>query len=602
MDALFRFKEWVVDGSVLHFKAHRKRFLFLLAVVVLPWLLLASTCWEAAAAPANNSGTFWLGPGQGTDIMLPKHTSMRPLSPQAETIGTVTGYVVRVAYIVPTNRTAQLNAVSDLRNVVTQHQKWYREQMDRNGFGPKSFTCETEADGITPRVYVVNVTNTDANLRIDLWNNTINAASAAGVPVWTPKQVWWLISEAHVEMSDGSITGGTSLGASFGSGDDPGVAVVGGDFLARYNPAYFTNDNGYNGTIIPEIGPYPLVQSVSFPWFEGSTFSSISSSVVGAGIHEISHGFGLPHDFRNDANFNGNLMGNGLRGFHGALYPALYPSDYTRCAYGAALALNVSRYFNPSATYTDNTPPTVNINTSGTNTPVNGSVLINFSASDASGLAAAWLLLDGNMVGEMPLSGTSVNRTFMDAWYTPGQTNNYTVSVFDLQGNRQDANTAIVPTTGHNQAPQPYLQFSPTTAIIGSNTVLDALSSVDPDGSTSTLRVEWDLNGDGIFDTSPSFNLTLTNKFLTSGTGLIRARLTDPSGAQTVSTPLGIRIVPSPTFQILRRGSNVILSWPDISTLQSATNVGGPYIDITSATSPYTNATGTTPRRFFKLR
>ena len=109
------------------------------------------------------------------------------------------------------------------------------------------------------------------------------------------------------------------------------------------------DDTPYAGEVVPEIGPYPLVQDVSFPWFEYTTFSSIASSIQGAFAHELGHAFGLPHDFRNDSNFRGTLMGNGLRGFRGAMYPERYPSDDMRLSYGAALSLNVSAYFNPGA-------------------------------------------------------------------------------------------------------------------------------------------------------------------------------------------------------------------------------------------------------------
>src|SRR4030095_14365108 len=174
---------------------------------------------------------------------------------------------------------------------------------------------------------------------------------------------------------------------------------------------FLTNDAPYHSQIVRELGPYPLQTNISFRSFEGTTFSSISSSSLGAGIHEMSHGFGLAHDFRNDQNFKGNLMGNGLRGMRGALYPERYPLDFTRASYASALALMVSRYFNPDTTFTDNTTPALTISTTGTNTPVNGLIRIDFTTSDAGGLHAALLQLDGDVVGEMALSGTSTNAT-----------------------------------------------------------------------------------------------------------------------------------------------------------------------------------------------
>jgi hypothetical protein len=47
---------------------------------------------------------------------------------------------------------------------------------------------------------------------------------------------------------------------------------------------------------------------------------------------------------------------------------------------------------------------------------------------------------------------------------------------------------------------------------------------------------------------------------------------------------------------------NGVLSWTGAFTLQSATNVAGPYLDVPGATSPYTNDSGALPQQFFRLR
>ena len=530
---------------------------------ILQVLIAVIVCTNASAQETIGSTghLLWVQPGVASDIK----PAVRPgivRSPQPlDAIDPVTGYVVRIAYIIPTNRSAQAHAIASLRNAIVKYQSWYRDQMERNGFGSKTFRYETEPDGVTPKIYTVNVTETDAYLRGDLWGRTISAASAAGVPTWTAKQVWWLIPEAHLELADGSIVGGTALGASFGSGDDPGVAMVGSDALARYQPAFFTNDASYHNQVVSQIGSYLLKQDISFPWFEGTTFSSVASSALGAALHEMTHGFGQPHDFRNDNNFNGNLMGNGLRGFRGALNPDRYPADYARAAYGSALALNVSRYFNANSSFNDSTLPTLTITTSGTNTPVNGLLQISFIASDAGGLSVAWLILNGDLVGEMTLSGTSVTRTFATAYYNPGQTNQYTISIFDAQGNKRSVDAFIVPRTGFNRAPKPFIKVSPPTAFVGQACSLDASQSNDPDHSLSSVQVEWDLNGDGIYDTALTTSKILTNRFASAGDRLVSARLTDPTGAQTVSAPMALRILTAPTLSISKSANQIQVSW-----------------------------------------
>jgi hypothetical protein len=55
-------------------------------------------------------------------------------------------------------------------------------------------------------------------------------------------------------------------------------------------------------------------------------------------------------------------------------------------------------------------------------------------------------------------------------------------------------------------------------------------------------------------------------------------------------------------ISIRREGSNVILSWPGSQILQTSTNVVGTYLDVVSATSPFTNSIAPAGSCFFRLR
>jgi hypothetical protein len=448
---------------------------------------------------------------------------------------------VRVAYIIPSDRSAQSGAVANLQQFIPTMRDWYAEQMDRYGFGEKSFIYETEPDGVTPLIHVVPVTMTASDIRSNSWNQTLTAASNAGVPLWTTGQVWLLIPESHLQASNGSIAGGVALGASFGSGMDPGVALIGGDALFRLSNSRLTDNATYQGQVVPQIGPFPLVQSVSFPWFEGNTFSSIASSIQGAAAHELGHAFGLGHDFRNDSNFRGNLMGNGLRGWRGSVLPDLYPNDDSQLSYAAALALNTSRYFN-GAPGSDQVRPNVTVSTTGLTPLVDGKLLVNFTASDASGLAAALLSRDGNVIDELVLSGTAVSTAFATPYFTSNQSAEYLIRVYDTQGNVQSRTASITPQGGDNVAPQPFLSASPTTIVTGQSLFLSATGTVDPNHSLGQLQFEWDVDGDGIF-TAPSSQNTFLANFNSAGPRLVRVRVTDPQGAWAVSAPLAVRVI-----------------------------------------------------------
>jgi hypothetical protein len=99
-------------------------------------------------------------------------------------------------------------------------------------------------------------------------------------------------------------------------------------------------------------------------------------------------------------------------------------------------------------------------------------------------------------------------------------------------------------------------------------------------------------------------------KFGTDASGLTPAQLnqiqvkigTNTYSAKILSTG---EVVPNnavgPNVAFSMQGNNFVLTWPTGWTLQSATNAPGPYTDIPSAISPYTNDMTLAPRRFFRL-
>ena len=118
----------------------------------------------------------------------------------------------------------------------------------------------------------------------------------------------------------------------------------------------------------------------------------------------------------------------------------------------------------------------------------------------------------------------------------------------------------------------------------GANLLMTASAS-DPDGSV--VKVEYFVAGTtkiGQSTNGPTFSFTWTNA--PAGRHNLTAMATDNVGATGVSAavPLTIRtwLQSSP-----QPGGQIQIQWAGGGTLQTATNVPGPWNDISGAVSPY---------------
>jgi hypothetical protein len=85
-------------------------------------------------------------------------------------------------------------------------------------------------------------------------------------------------------------------------------------------------------------------------------------------------------------------------------------------------------------------------------------------------------------------------------------------------------------------------------------------------------------------------------------------RFINPNGFASGTYPARIlsngEVVPTsrPALSVQNNKTNLVMSWPGNYTLQSSTNVAGPYSDVSNATSPYTVNVHQFPMQFFRLR
>ena len=444
---------------------------------------------------------------------------------------------MKMSYIIPENRCVQDGAVEKFRNIVKLYQQWYADQMEGYGFGPKTFIFETEADGVTQKINLLYSTKQDSYFRDNPWSNVGAEMGDLGHPVWQSGDVNLITYEAHIMNSDGSVTGGYNGGASYGNGSDGGVAMTCAISLTLTRPQNLTDNRYYDGIINQEVGQYPMAYGKTFYGFDGDTISSISSVLHGIFMHEAGHAFGLYHNFVNDRNFAGNLMGNGFRGFRGWVHPEHYPENKMRLSYANALALNCSRYFNGDQIYSDAEKPTVTIHTGLNPQPVAGQLEISFTATDNQGLSCALLLLDSVVVKGIPLEGTTVTQTIKTPWFTPSVSNEYRIFVFDQEGNKEEGSFSPLPLSGYGRAPIPLIDCEPAWIYEGDSIAFVASHSYDHDSSNGLL-MEWDLDCDGTFDTAPAPIGRIERSYDTPGFHKIQARITDASGYSSVSEPI----------------------------------------------------------------
>lgn len=85
-----------------------------------------------------------------------------------------------------------------------------------------------------------------------------------------------------------------------------------------------------------------------------------------------------------------------------------------------------------------------------------------------------------------------------------------------------------------NKSPKAAFTLTPSTGDTTKNFVFDAASSSDPDGDSLSYR--WDIDGDGIWDTSFSSTSKYEKRFSVSGTKYIRVQVKDTGGLVSTQT------------------------------------------------------------------
>jgi|GEM_PF-852218 len=165
--------------------------------------------------------------------------------------------------------------------------------------------------------------------------------------------------------------------------------------------------------------------------------------------------------------------------------------------------------------------------------PVETNATVNFNASaskDVDGSIAKYEWdLDGNGSFE---TNTGATPTVTKSYSMPGH---YSVGlrVTDNGGVTGTNNVDVVVT---NQPPTASFTATPNPAPIGTQVALNASASSDPDGSI--VKYEWDLDGDGSYETSTGTTPTVNTRFTHNGEVNVGLRVVDNSGEAATASRL----------------------------------------------------------------
>jgi hypothetical protein len=489
--------------------------------------------------------------------------------------------LVRAVYIIPYDRAERSGARQAIKDVLMLARGFFADQLRLYGYGNRSFNYEDDpSQSGTALIHVVQETNptyTAAWFRgADAYASYFNLrqrAAAAGYgtyPAYNPGEVWLIVGDIHQFNSDGTVIGVNQAGAGgdvIGGGGGTGVsqsfslAYAMNNFGSLADLRNFQSQSVDLGDLMapynPPPGPYDFVYNITAPWYDGSTISQVASSSLGSLIHELSHGFGLFHDFKLDANAHGNLMGNGFRGIRGWYLPDSFPADHTRLSYSAALMLGVNRFFTPASLFGDNTPPTIQAYDSGDIAQDSQGLLhIGFTAQDSggSGLAVAVLQSASGVDAELPLSGNSGTWAFDLYDYNPDADTQYMINVYDGADNAAVQTFHVTPRApGHNLPPMLVFKASRNQVLPGETITLDSSATYDRIYNSGTgvydpnygtqLNFTWDLDGNGSFETDSGHLRQFQTSFPSPGIRMVRMRAADAAGFAAVSPPMPIETI-----------------------------------------------------------
>ena len=218
--------------------------------------------------------------------------------PNAFTQNNSPEYVVRQIYFHPSDLGTLQDIDATLDKWVEHVQQFYADEMERHGFGRKTFKLETDAVGKTVRHYVKGKFTNEhyQSNRIGKVNEEISKQFDRSA------HLIYLIFMENESINESSHQNSSQVGGA-GSG-----------------------------------GPFRGTATIVLSDFDDNAPSRLNAGVLYVIAHELGHAFGLPHDFRDDR------------------YIMSYGEAPDQLSYCAAKWLDAHRYFNAIPNSIDQVP------------------------------------------------------------------------------------------------------------------------------------------------------------------------------------------------------------------------------------------------------
>ena len=329
--------------------------------------------WVNAAAFSPDGGTLISG---GNDERL----RLWDVTPYASTMQEM----VRMIYFLPRDRSSQPDIWTKLDRLITDVQSFYADEMERNGFGRKTFTFETDEEGET-LVYRVDGQFND-------WHYHTQTQEKVYAEVDSQFDMTKHVYLIVVDISSESIAHEDICGVGGGN--------------------WFENE-----ALIRSGGGYAVVPA------SGRCFDAETGTVVTA--HELGHAFGLEHDFRDDT----YLMSYGAA-----------PDRLSKCAAGWLAA---NRLFNTDQT-AFNEPTLLRMLTPTAYAPNAEDFSLQFAVADTDGIHQIQLFIPTTL--EDPADGIKLHSCrdadiqrstvkFETPTLTEHRENTVVLQVIDVYGN-----------------------------------------------------------------------------------------------------------------------------------------------------------------------